>query len=119
MEFPLVPEGVDRQGIAHLAPVDIEMAKSQGKRWKLVCSAHRSGESIVTRVAPEMVGMESPMFHAEGTTSVVRFETDVLGSLTIIEKDARVARPPHTVCWLICCVPCAKSKSPKYAGLIS
>jgi len=87
MEFPLLPSNVDRQGIAHLAPVDIEMAKSQGKRWKLVCSAHRSGESVVARVAPEMVGMESPMFHAEGTTSVVRFETDVLGPLTIIEKD--------------------------------
>ncbi len=63
------------------------MAKSQGKRWKLVCSAHRSGESVLARVAPEMVGMESPMFHAEGTTSVVRFETDVLGPLTIIEQD--------------------------------
>jgi homoserine dehydrogenase len=38
-------------------------------------------------VAPERVGAESVLFHTEGTTSIVQFETDVLGPLTIIEKD--------------------------------
>ena len=39
------------------------------------------------RVAPEIVGQGSPMFGVEGTTSIVQFESDVLGLLSIIEAD--------------------------------
>ena len=39
------------------------------------------------RVAPEMVGPDSPLYGVEGTTSIVQFETDVLGLLSIIEAN--------------------------------
>ena len=34
-----------------------------------------------------MVGSDSPFYGVEGTSSVVQFETDVLGPLSIIESD--------------------------------
>jgi homoserine dehydrogenase len=85
MGMPLKPEAVNRQGIRSITPQDIERAKQQGKRWKLICSARRSGNLLTATVAPEMVASDSPFFSIDGTTSIVQFETDVLSQLSVIE----------------------------------
>lgn len=95
MGVPLKPEQVDRQGIRGLTPEDIEQARVQNKRWKLVCSAERSEEGVRTRVAPEMVASDSPLYNVDGTTSIVQFITDVLGVLSLIEADPG----PHTTAY--------------------
>lgn len=95
MDIPLKPQQVDRQGIRQITPAEIEQARQQGKRWKLVCSAQRQGEAVVARVAPEMVGIDSPMYGVNGTTSIVQFESDVLGKLSVIEEDPG----PHTTAY--------------------
>jgi homoserine dehydrogenase len=87
MDLPLKPAEVDRQGIRGLSPDDIARARSQGSRWKLVCSARREGDGVRARAAPEMVPAASPLYGVEGTTSIVQFETDVLGLLSVIEAD--------------------------------
>ena len=87
MGVALKPGEVDRQGIRGIAPAEIERARAVGKRWKLVCSAERRGERVQARVAPEMVSPDTPLYGVDGTTSIVQFETDVLGPLTVIEAD--------------------------------
>jgi homoserine dehydrogenase len=87
MGIPLKPAQVDRQGIRGITQEEIQKARAQGKRWKLVCSALRDGEHVIARVAPEMVPATSPLYGVQGTTSVVQFETDVLGQLSIVETD--------------------------------
>jgi homoserine dehydrogenase len=87
MDTPLKPADVDRQGIRQITAEDIARAKAAGKRWKLVCSARRTEQGIQAKVAPELVGMDSPMFSVEGTTSIVQFETDVLGLLSVVESN--------------------------------
>ncbi len=87
MSAPLKPQEVERQGIRGITPVEIERARLQGKRWKLVCTASRQGDRIKARVTPDMVGPDSPLYGVEGTTSIVQFETDVLGLLSIIESN--------------------------------
>ncbi len=95
MDVPFQPSLVDRQGIRAVTPAEIERARSEGKRWKLVCSADRQGKGVRARVAPEMVAPESPLFGVEGTTSIVQFETDVLGMLSVIEENPG----PHTTAY--------------------
>jgi homoserine dehydrogenase len=95
MNANLKPQQVTRKGIRHLSQANVQEAKAQGKRWKLVCSAECSGDTITANVAPELVGPESPMYRAEGTTSIVQFETDVLGQLTILEENPG----PHTTAY--------------------
>lgn len=95
MDIPLKPEQVEREGIRGITSEEILRAKNQGKRWKLVCSAVKEGNHIHARVAPEMVGANSPMHGIEGTTSIVQFESDVLGLLSIIEQDPG----PHTTAY--------------------
>ncbi len=85
MGIPLKPGDVERMGIRGLASQDISQAHRQAKRWKLVCTARREGTSIVARVAPELVGTDSPLYGVNGTSSIVTFETDVLPQLSIVE----------------------------------
>lgn len=87
MDAPMKPQQVQRQGIRSLTPEKIAAASQAGKRWKLVCSAQRLGDAITAQVQPELVGVESPLYGVEGTTSIVQFETDVLGLLSVIETD--------------------------------
>ena len=100
MDFPLEISQVDRQGIQQLSPEDIHQAQAEGKRWKLICEAQRrTGDRaaapdadgpdgvIDARVAPEMVGPDDPLYGVTGTSSAVTFVSDVLGDLTVIERD--------------------------------
>jgi homoserine dehydrogenase len=87
MDSPLKPDEVDRAGIREITSQQVGEAKAAGKRWKLICSAEKQGNQVIARVAPQMVGSETPFYSIEGTTSIVEFETDVLGKLSIIETD--------------------------------
>ncbi|HUF38301.1 MAG TPA: homoserine dehydrogenase [Anaerolineales bacterium] len=90
MRSRLTPADVDREGIRGIGPDEIARAKAAGKRWKLVCTAEREGDGVRARVAPELVGVGSPMYGVTGTTSIIQFETDVLGRLSIVEEDPGV-----------------------------
>lgn len=87
MDTPFTPEMVDREGIREITPEKIAEAKAEGKRWKLVCTATRNGETVTAKVAPQKVDPKNPMFTVDGTTSIVQVETDVLGKLSLIEDD--------------------------------
>jgi len=95
MGIPLKPQEVARQGIRQITLEDIAQARSEGKRWKLVCSATRHEDGVEAKVAPEMVGPASPMYSVDGTTSIVQFVTDVLGELSVIEENPG----PHTTAY--------------------
>lgn len=85
MGIPLKPSDVERTGIRCLTLADISHARGQGQRWKLVCNAKREGNHVTARVAPELVGSDSPLYGVNGTSSIVTFETDVLPQLSIVE----------------------------------
>ncbi len=87
MDVPLKPQQVERTGIGALTLDEIARARQAGKRWKLVCTAQRERQGVIGRVAPEMVGPDSPLYGVGGTSSVIQFETDVLPGLSIVETD--------------------------------
>jgi homoserine dehydrogenase len=87
MGIPVTPDQVDRQGIRNITREMIAEAEDAGERWKLVCSAYRQGKTLRTRVAPERVTPDSPLFSINGTSSYVQFETDVLPGLGIVESN--------------------------------
>jgi homoserine dehydrogenase len=87
MGVPLKPQEVERSGISVITPDAVRSALDDGKRWKLVCSAERVEGGVQAVVAPQLVGPDSPLYRVDGTTSIVQFETDVLGLFSIIEED--------------------------------
>ncbi|MBG0788329.1 MAG: homoserine dehydrogenase [Anaerolineaceae bacterium] len=87
MGTPLTPQQVDRTGIRSVTPEMIAEAKADGERWKLVCSAERQDDRIITKVAPQRVGPDSPLFSVNGTSSYCQFQLDVLPGLGVLESD--------------------------------
>jgi homoserine dehydrogenase len=87
MDHPFTPDQVDRIGIGSITPQMIAEAKAAGKRYKLVAHSWKEGEQIKAKVSPELVGTDSVLYNISGTTSIVQFESDVLGKLSFIEKD--------------------------------
>ena len=85
MDIPYTPQQVDRTGIRQITPEMIAQAKAQGKRWKLVCTIEREGNSVIGRVAPELVPPNSPLYGVEGSSSIAEFHTDTLSSLSVVE----------------------------------
>ncbi len=83
----LKPHQVEREGISRLTPADIHRARDAGRRWKLVCRAYRENGRLVARVQPEQVPASSPLYNVMGTSCLIRFETDVLGDLSLREDD--------------------------------
>ena len=87
MGTPLTPQQVDRTGIRGVTPEMIAEARADGERWKLVCSAEKLDDRIVTKVAPQRVGPDSPLFSVNGTSSYCQFQLDVLPGLGVLESD--------------------------------
>ena len=85
MGIPFKPQQVDRTGIRGITAEMVAVARTHGKRWKLVCSAERDGNDVKGRVAPELVSPASPLYSVEGSSSIVEFHTDTLASLAILE----------------------------------
>ena len=90
MNAPTRPQMVDRTGIRNLTQNDIHRAKTKEKRWKLICEAIKTGDRVACRVSPREVGIDSPFYHVEGTSSIIQFETDLLGRLTILEENSNL-----------------------------
>ncbi len=95
MDIPLKPQQVAREGIRGITAEMVAQAKAQGKRWKLVCSARGENDTVTAQVRPELVGPESPLYGVRGTSSIVTFQTDVLGDLSIVEENPG----PHTTAY--------------------
>ena len=88
MEIPITPQQVEREGIQNITPSMIEEAKADGKRYKLLCRAERKGRGdLDAHVGPELVSATSPLYSIGGSTSMLEFHTDVLGSFSITETD--------------------------------
>jgi homoserine dehydrogenase len=85
MGIPLKPQEVGRTGIRGITPEMTVAASAEGKRWKLVCTAKKEGNTVSGCVAPELVEADSPLYSVEGSSSIVEFHTDTLSSLSIVE----------------------------------
>lgn len=79
---------VSCKGITGIKPKDIEMAKKQNKRWKLIGSVEKKGEKILASVAPEMVDLSHPLSGVMGAKNALTFTTDLLGDVTIVGPGA-------------------------------
>ncbi len=88
MSAALKPSDVECQGISHLTLADIEQAKAEGKRWKLIGRASQEGGWLTARVAPEMVPLSDPLAHVMGATNAITYETNLLGPVTLVGAGA-------------------------------
>jgi homoserine dehydrogenase len=81
-------DDVDRTGITKLTPADIETASANGQRWKLIARACKTPEGITASVRPERLPVSDPLAGVSGVTNAVTYETDKVGSITLVGPGA-------------------------------
>jgi homoserine dehydrogenase len=87
MDVPLLPHNVERESIRRLTAEGVRAARSEGRPYKLVCRAQREGQDVQAHVRPEQLPLTDPMALVSGTSSIIRFETDIFPGLTITEEN--------------------------------
>ena len=82
-------EDVERKGITKISPEDIEKAKKEGKRWKLIGSAMvQKDGSVKARVWPEKLPLNDSLAGVGEAINALTFYTDELGPVTIVGPGA-------------------------------
>jgi homoserine dehydrogenase len=83
------PTDVLRTGIGKLTSDDVESARKDGQRWKLIASATRHANGTVqAQVRPERLPITDPLAGVAGVNAALTFETDLLGPVTIVGAGA-------------------------------
>jgi homoserine dehydrogenase len=88
MGAPLQITDISCNGITKISPADMEQAKKEGKRWKLIGCVEKKDGKVVGSVAPEMVPLSHPLAGVMGATNALTFTTDMLGDVTIVGPGA-------------------------------
>jgi homoserine dehydrogenase len=88
MGADLKPSDVQTEGITNISVEDIEKAKKDGKRYRLIGKAWKEGDKVKAQVSPEIVGTDDFLYHVTGVTNALTFSTDALGKVTIVGPGA-------------------------------
>ena len=71
-------------GISGISGADIEAARAQGQRYKLIAQATPAGGSVAATRLP----VTDPLASVGGATNAITLETDLLGAVTLIGPGA-------------------------------
>lgn len=95
---PMTPQQVNPTGIRGITSEMIAQAKAQGKRYKLVCSAEKVGDTVKASVAPQLVDSTSPLYGMMNSSTGLTLRTDVIldYSITLSEKPGMTGGPVET-----------------------
>ncbi len=81
-------EDVDRTGITRLTTADIESARANGERWKLIACAQRTPNGVTASVKPTRLPLSDPLAGVGGATNAITYATDLLGPVTLVGPGA-------------------------------
>jgi homoserine dehydrogenase len=82
-------QDVERKGITGISKEDVEQAKSEGMRWKLIGSAEvQKDGSVKAQVQPIKLPLNDPLAGVNEATNALTFFTDELGPVTIVGPGA-------------------------------
>jgi homoserine dehydrogenase len=89
LEKNITSNDIERKGITGITKKDIENAKAEGKRWKLIGSADiQSDGSVKAKIWPEKLLLNDPLAGVSGATNALTYYTDELGAVTIVGPGA-------------------------------
>ncbi|TWI58945.1 homoserine dehydrogenase [Halalkalibacter nanhaiisediminis] len=88
--FPLKPADVHREGISSLTPTQIEEAKAEQKRWKLIGSIQKTGEGVKASVRPEKLALDDPLAGVSGAMNAITYSCDLSGPITLVGAGAGI-----------------------------
>lgn len=86
-DTPMTPQDVNPTGIRGITSEMIAKAKAEGKRYKLVCSAEKDGDTVKASVSPQLVDASSPLYGMMNSSTGITFRTDVILDYSIVQTE--------------------------------
>lgn len=97
LDGQLTPHMVEREGIRNLTSDEICAAALAGSPIRLVSQAHRKYGVLFAEVRPRRIGSDDILHVGKGTTSVISFETETMGTITLIEHEPSITQTAYGV----------------------
>ncbi len=82
------PDDVERIGISGISIEDVQQAKTEGMRYKLIGSTKLVDGKIIASVKPEKMPLSDPLAGVGGAVNALTFNTDLSGEITILGPGA-------------------------------
>lgn len=86
--IPLKRETVERIGISNLTIDDIEQARKEKKRWKLLGTITNENGTVKASVKPEKLPFDDPLAGVSGPTNALTYDCDLSGEITLMGPGA-------------------------------
>jgi homoserine dehydrogenase len=87
-EIKVRPDGIYREGIEGIEPVDFRYARELGYAIKLIAHTQRHPGRIEARVHPAMIPLDHPLARVEGAENAVFVEGDLVGEVLLVGAGA-------------------------------
>ncbi len=85
----LAMSAVDREGITKITPADIQSAREQSKRWKLIGMLETSPDGRVkASVKPTLLDVNDPLAGVGGAVNAIQYHSRLLGQVTLVGAGA-------------------------------
>lgn len=84
----LVNGDIDRKGITSITKEEIQKARSENKRWKLIGKLELKNGKYEASVKPEKIDLSNPLANVNGNLNAITFTTDLLGDVSVIGPGA-------------------------------
>lgn len=98
LDADVTPDDVARDSIADLSVDDVARVLSYGRRLRLIGQAHRHRDGTVSAaVTLDPVRSQDPMYWISGTSSCLVLETELAGTVEIIERDGLLTQTAYAV----------------------
>ena len=98
MNANATPEDVRVRSLREITPREIKAARETNCRIKYICSAERAEDgALALSVAPALVPMDDPAALVNGTSNIITLRTDMMGEISIIEKDPEIKQTAYGV----------------------
>jgi homoserine dehydrogenase len=97
MDARTTPQDVSTRGIARLTPERVAAIASQGKTVRLIGRARRTGQGVSLRVRAEVLDRRDILACAPGTSNILLFHTDLMGTFGTVSIDPGVEQTAYGV----------------------
>lgn len=93
----ITPMDIDRTGISNITLKDIEEAKKNRGKIKLLCEGFRDGDNVKGKVYPAFVDNKDIFGNIDSTTSILSITTDLMGEICMVEKNPEIQQTAYGI----------------------
>ena len=97
MDARTTPQAVSTRGIARLTPERMAEVNAAGKTVRLVSRAHRGAAGLSLRVRAEVLDRADLLACTPGTSNLILFHTDLMGTFGTVSLDPTVEQTAYGV----------------------